>query len=273
MKVPNYKKYIFTTVALILVSTIVCCQNSNEEKYYTNNNRKWLAEIPIWVPSIRGQLSYSDFDFSSSGSREEKDFKRLNSDAGLEFYFVGRISVKYNKIWVQADAFAGGVSSAFSYTSIINNNENEFVNIRVKGVIPRFVLGHSIWEKSTKNSFKIELIPYIGVRYVSLNLQSDVFDTDNKIDARPNRFEPLIGLYAPFVYKRFKLEVQFDYGLNETKNSWAISNRYRYRISKLVDVQLGWNFLSLNYEGIIDEEKIEATMRLFGPSVGIGFRF
>jgi hypothetical protein len=273
MKVPNYKKYIFTTVALILVSTIVCSQNSKEDKYYTNNNRKWLVEIPIWVPVFRGQLSYSDFDFSSSGSREERDFKRLNSDTGLEFYFVGRIGIKYNKIWVQTDAFAGGISSAFSYTSRIDNNENEFVNIKVQGVIPRFVLGYSIWEKSTKNSFKMELIPYIGVRYVSLNLQSDVFDTDNIIDARPNRFEPLIGFYFPLDYKRFKLEVQFDYGINATNNSLAVSNRYRYRISKLVDVQIGWTILRINYEGMIDEERIEATMRLFGPTLGIGFRF
>ena len=95
----------------------------------------------------------------------------------------------------------------------------------------------------------------------------------NVIDVRPNWFEPIIGLNMPIEYKRFKIEIQTDYGAVNSKNSWVISNRYRYRISKLVDVQLGWNLMRLYYKGTIGSEEIESTIRLFGPTVGIGFRF
>jgi len=280
----NSHKLIFAIVVLIFVSTSVSAQKAKEEKYYINNNRHWFAEIPLWVPGFRGQLSYSDFDFSSSGDKEEKEYERVDSDTGIEFYFVGRIAAQYNKFWVQADAFSGGVSSAFSYTSPIKQEEKEFVNIKVQGTIPRLVFGYAVWEKSTESSFKIELVPYIGVRYVSIHLNSDVFDTTNRIDVRPNYFEaviglythwfePLIGLYSPIVYKRFKLEIQADYGINGKNNSWIISNRYRYAVSKLVDVQLGWNYVRLHYKGMIDNEELEAAIKLFGPTAGIGFRF
>ena len=252
----------------------VCAQNSKEEKYYINNiDRHWIAELPLWVPGFRGQISYGDFDSSSSGRDQEREFKRLNSDTGLEFYFVGRIAVQCDKLWIQADAFSGKVGSAFTYKSLIGNSEKEIVNINIKATIPRLVLGYSVWKKTTANNFQIEMIPYLGVRHVSFHLQSDTFDSTNVIDVSPNWLEPLLGLYVPIIYKRFKIEIQTDYGTVGTKNSWVISNRYRYRVSKLVDVQLGWNFLHLYHKGIIGSEILESTIKLFGPTAGIGFRF
>ncbi len=258
---------------LSLTTFVGFAQNSKEEKYYTNSNRHWLAEIPIWIPGFRGQLTSAEFDFFSSGNNEERELERLNSDAGLEFYFVGRLSAQYNKLCIQADAFSGQVGSEFSYTSLIGNNEREIVEINIQAPIPRLVLGYSVWQKSTKHNFKIELIPYIGVRYVSFHLQSGVFDTTEVIDVKPNWFEPLIEVYVPISYKRFKIEIQADYGAPGTKNSLCISNRYRYRISKLIDLQLGWNLIRLYHKGIVCSEELESTIRLFGSTTGIGFRF
>jgi hypothetical protein len=273
MKAPYSIKFLLIVLVLSQTAIVVCAQNSKEEKYYTNSHRHWLVEIPIWVPGFRGQLAYGDFDLSSSGSDEEREFERINSDVGLEFYFVGRIAAQYNKLWIQADAFSGEVGAAFSYTSLIGNNEREILNIKIQGTIPRLSLGYSVLQKSTENSFKLELIPYVGIRYVSFHLQSDVFDSTYVIDVRPNWFEPLIGLYVPIVYKRFKIEVQVDYGNSGTNNSWVLSNRYRYRISKLVDVQLGWNLIRLYHKGNVGSNELESTIRLFGPTAGIGFRF
>ena len=273
MKISYNLKSILIFFLLFQTTWIAFAQNSKEEKYYVNSERKWLAELPIWVPGFRGQLAYGEFNLSSSGTKEEREFNRVNSDAGLEFYFVGRIAVQYDKFWIQADAFSGKVGSAFSYISEAQNNNKEFVNVKVQATIPRFVLGYSVWQLEKENDFKMELIPHIGLRYVSFHLQSDVFDSTNIIDIKPNWFEPIIGLYVPVAYKRFKLELQTDYGTNKTNNSWVLSNRYRYRISKLVDVQLGWNFIRLKHKGNLGNDELESNIRLFGPTAGIGFRF
>jgi len=266
-------KFVLTFLILIQTITYLGAQNLNEEKYYINNNRNWLAEIPLWIPGFRGQISYGEIDFSSSGSENEKEFNKLNSNVGLEFYFVGRIAVQYKKLWIQADAFSGKVGSAFTYTSQNGNDDKEITNIQIQSTIPRLVLGYSVWENSNENSFKIEITPYAGIRYTGFSLQSDTFDSLNLIDVKLNWFEPLLGLYVPLSYKRFKVEIQTDYGSSGSKNSLVISNRYRYRISKLIDVQLGWNLIRLYHKGIIDNKLLESNIRLFGPTAGLGFRF
>lgn len=273
MKITYYKKILLTFLILFQIITNIYAQNLNKEKYYVNNDRNWLAEIPLWVPGFRGQISYGEIDFSSSGSDKEKDVNRLDSDIGLEFYFVGRIAVKYKKIWIQADAFSGKVGSTFTTNSQNENDEKEITNIEIQSTIPRLVLGYSVWKKTIDNYFKIEITPYAGIRYIGFSLQSDTFDAISLIDVKPNWLEPLLGLYVPVSYRRFKLEIQADYGRSGSKNSWVISNRYRYRISKLIDVQLGWNFIRLYHKGIVGSKELESNIRLFGPTAGLGFRF
>lgn len=258
---------------LILTTTKGVTQNTNEKKYYTNINKHWLAEIPLWVPGFRGQLAYGEYDFSSSGDKEEKDYEKLNSKFGIEFYFVGRLAAKYNNFWFQLDAFSGKVSSAYKYTSLIGNKEKKFVDIIIHGTIPRLVSGYSLWQISNENHFKLEVIPYVGMRYVSIYLKSDVFDITNVIDVKPDWFEAVIGVYIPIDYKRFRIEFESDYGFVNSKNSFNVSNRNRYRISELVDVQLGCNFLQLKYVGTVGEEKLNTNIKLFGPTAGVGFRF
>ncbi len=75
------------------------------------------------------------------------------------------------------------------------------------------------------------------------------------------------------MYKRFKIEIQTDYGLKKLSNSWSISNRYRYRISKLVDILIGWNYVKMNNKALVGSEHLETKITIFGPTVGVGFRF
>ena len=248
-------------------------QNANDEKYYNLSDRKWLVELPLWVPGFRGQLAYGDLDLSSSGTGNEKEFDRISNKTGIEFYFVGRLAIKYKKFWFQADAFSGEIGSAFTYTSLIGNRERELVNVKIRGTIPRFVLGYSVWQKSTKNNFKIDVIPYVGIRSVSIRLQSSIIDSAVIIDVSPNWINPVIGVYIPLLYKRFKYETQFDFGKSGNNVSWNYSNRLRYRISKLVDVQLGWNVVRLDHNSLIGKEQFTSRMRLMGPTAGVGFRF
>jgi hypothetical protein len=147
------------------------------------------------------------------------------------------------------------------------------VYITAQGALPRFVLGYAAWQRPVENNFRIELIPYLGLRYVNIHLQSEVFDSVNVIDVQPNWFEPVIGIYLPLSYKRFKMELQADLGGTKTKNSWVINNCYRYSISKLIDVQLGWALMIINHKGNIENEELDLRMRLFGPTAGLGFRF
>ena len=230
-------------------------------------------EMPVWVPKFRGQFAYGDFDFSSSGNKEEREFERLEGRGGLEFYFVGRVMAQYDKLWGQIDAFSGKVGSTFTYIPLVGNNQKDLVYISATGTIPRLAAGYSVYTKSSENSFKIELIPYLGLRHVNILLQSDIFDSVNVVDLHPIWYEPVAGIYTPLNYKRFRMELQVDLGWTKTSSSWVINNRFRYRISHVIDVQLGWTFMRLNYKENIRNEALDFKIRLIGPTAGVGFRF
>jgi hypothetical protein len=266
-------QFFILIVVILKTSTNTFSQNTKTDKHYINNKKHWLVELPIWVPGFRGQLSYPDASLSSSGNSKEKEFERLNNQVGLEFYLVGRVAAQYNKLWTQADIFSGEVSSAVTYTSLIGTKDSEIIYLKIQGTIPRLVVGYSIFAKTNKKNFKLEVIPYAGMRYVGFHIQSTVFDSKKILNTKLNWFEPLLGVYVPLKYKRIKIEIQADYGTTGTKGSLAVSNRYRYRISKLIDIQLGWTLISLTHKGTIEEEELKAKIRLFGPTAGVGFNF
>ncbi len=269
----RYTKLVFVLVGFLFTSTCLFAQESRKTKYYANDARHWVIELPLWVPGFRGQLAYGEFNSSSAGSISEKEHEKITGNTGLEFYFVGRITAKYNRFWIQTDAFSGRINSAFTYDPLIGNEEKQFVNITIQGTVPRIMAGFSILKKTTKAEFQFEAIPYIGVRYVGLHIESDIFDLTEVIDIKPNWYEPIIGVIIPMSYKRFRLELQLDYGATQWSNSWINNNRFRYRISNLIDIQVGWTLMHLNHTRFIAGEQLDLQIRLSGPSAGIGFRF
>lgn len=246
--------------------------DSVNAKFYATDTRPWLIEIPIWVPGFRGQLAYGDFDFFA-GDKESKEHKRINSKLGIEFYFNGRFVYQRKKLWIQLDAFSGAVSNTFQYTSLIGNNTSELVKLTSHGTIPRLSAGYSVFSYQKNHRFKFDVIPYIGLRYVNIRIKSDIFNHDDVIDVRPSWLEPVIGLYLPISYQRFRMVIQTDIGGSNRKNTWAINHHFHYRISKLIDVRLGWTLVNLHYREQFLNEDLYFNIRLLGPTAGVGFRF
>lgn len=273
---PSFLKVISSLFILLLSFSYSYADYPNIDsvntRFYANETRPWLFEIPIWVPGFRGQLAYGDFHFFA-GDKESKEHNRIHSKLGIEFYFNGRFAYQRDKLWLQLDAFSGAVSNTFKYTSIIGNNTSELVKLTSHGTIPRFSAGYSIFSRKKNNKFKLDIIPYLGLRYINIRIKSDIFHQDDVIDVRPSWLEPVIGLYLPISYKRFKMILQTDIGGSDRKNSWAINHHFHYRISKLIDVRLGWSLVHLHYREQFLNEDLYFNIRLLGPNAGVGFRF
>lgn len=258
-------------ICLILLLGEVSIAQDFSEKSYLNTNRLWLIEVPLWVPGFRGQLSYGDITFDSSGSTEEKERERVSSALGIDFYFVGRVRFSHRRFHFVADAFAGKINSVFTYK--ILNQEKDFAEVAIQGIFPRLSAGYSVARIGNERTYLIEFIPYVGVRHVNFSLKSEAFLSAVGIDVNPGYFQPIIGIYVPIIYNRWQLETQFDYGVVEKKFSWIITSSLRYRISKLIDLKLGYNHMNLLYKQQVSDKTLKLDIRLSGPALGIGFRF
>lgn len=99
----------------------------SESKFYSNIDTNWLLEIPLRAPGFRGQLSYGDINLNTATPKDKRELERIGKDPGLEFYFVGRVSFRHHKLWIQADAFSGSVGNTFTFTPPRSELEKELV--------------------------------------------------------------------------------------------------------------------------------------------------
>lgn len=265
------KRNISLIIVSLLVWNSVCAQA--ESKFYSNLKSKWLLEIPLWVPGFRGQLSYGDIYLNSSTPKDKEELERIDKDPGLEFYFVGRASFRYQKLWIQADGFSGSVGNTFTFAPPRSELEKELVYLSATGTMPRIILGYSVWSKNFNKHTSIEIVPYTGLRYIYIQFESEISQTSQQIDLVSKWFEPLIGVSVPFNYKRFRFEIQGDWGGNSAKNSTMINSYLKYRISRLVDTKLGWTSLYSRHKAVVEDELLNFTINLHGPTLGVGFNF
>ena len=266
-----FKKNIFLFIFSLLVWSSVCSQS--ESKFYSNLETKWLLEIPLWVPGFRGQLSYGDIYLNTATPKDKKELELIDKDPGLEFYFVGRASFRHQKLWIQADAFSGSVGNTFTFTPPRSELEKELVYLSATGTMPRIIFGYSVWTKSFNEHTRIEIIPYTGLRYIYIQFESEISQTSQQIDLVSKWFEPLIGVSIPFNYKRFRFEIQGDWGGNSAKNSTMINSCLKYRISRLIDTKLGWTSVYSHHKAAVQDEILDFDINLQGPTLGVGFNF
>lgn len=256
---------------LIPLFSVTLAQNKSEKVYY-HDSTSWSADVPLWIPGVKGSMAYGSFDFGSVGRDEPVDRDNVTKSFGIEFYFGGRFVKRFNKVWLLADVFSGRIRQTFTLTTNVGGIENDLVDMTIQGIIPRVVGGYTLY-KHRKESFSIEIVPYAGFRYLDLQLQSEFLDSTYNITLRPQWFEPIIGLYIPIYYKAFKLDLQADWGTNGINSTWIINTYLMYRISKLIDVKMGWAVLVLNHKREFASRPLEMNLVLTGPSLGVGFHF
>jgi len=242
--------------------------NQNPKLDFLNHidDRKWELKVPIWVPGFRGSFSYGGVQTYPEGG----DFTvidRLNGELGVTFYFIGDISYKPNNWLFNVDGFHTTLASNLGFENI----DRVKFYVDMEGTILRGLVGYKVLESSNKDKyFKFELYPYIGVRYINL----DIYSTDTDfLDIRPDWFEPLIGFKAPIQYRRWFFSVKADlggFGINEHL-SWYVNGHASYRFSKLFSMGLGYSVMDFNYSQDFDFKFLDMGIRLGGPVLSVEF--
>ncbi len=277
---------------LILIPFLICFvffgfgQESESKKkdvsesYYLNNlDRKWMLELPLWVPGFRGQFAFGDISMSSTEESDDER-ERFTSELGLEFYFVGRAQYEIEKWMFSADAFSGRINSKIKFDRIIKNEQIDVLDITIHGTIPRIYAGYTLYRREFKKKDRpeesrqwLKLIGYIGMRYVDLSMSSVVLDSVYAGSVRPRYVEPIIGLYASWGVKRWFVSLSGDIGAIDNKASFMINTQVQYRFGRLVHMKLGWNHLGLRHEKEYNGKNLNVDIILTGPALGVGFRF
>ncbi|PQB04612.1 hypothetical protein [Aureitalea marina] len=245
-------------------------QDTLETKRYSESDRRWLLDLPLWIPGLRGKLAYGELEFSSGGGDSEREFDRLNGDTGLEFYFSARFQLDLGKFQIYADGFTGRIGTSFQFQRP-DGSATELVYYRVNGSIVRLMGGYALLDSGPEPKLPWKLYGYLGVRYINMSLFSQLPGGSDLVNVEPSFFEPMLGAVIALDPGRFRIEAHLDASTWDNNFTWALSNSVRYRISPLIDVHLGTAWYNIDYRKELGGQTFDMDISLFGPTAGVGF--
>ncbi|MGI9530063.1 hypothetical protein [Lutimonas sp.] len=267
-------KFLVALFISVLFTASVYSQDSLGQKtgkldfLHQIDDQKWKIQLPIWIPGLRGEFAYAAI--SVLPEEEEKDIiGRLNKEIGVTFYFIGDIQYTPNK-WLFS--FNGFYTSLASDLIFENIDKVKFL-VAIEGAILRGVSGYQVFKKENPSTFfNAEIHPFIGFRYVDLNIYSQ---KTTILDIRPAWFEPLIGIHADVSHKRWFFSGEADVGGFSINNHWStyVSIESNYRFNKLIGAGFGWTYLSFNYNENYEARYLDLNIALSGPVVNVNFNF
>lgn len=292
----SMNKLIFIILLFTIITSFAFAQDSltrqeikMAQKSFLLEDRKWNIGIPLWIPGFRGDFAYGDIDIEGEdggdpgdpgdpddddkGDIIKKVFSRLfDAEWYLKFFYLSRFRYQNKRFLAQLDGFGGGVGSSVKF----NYNNKEIVRVAAQNVNVRLYVAYLLYQHtSRKGNFRYKLYGYLGARAHFVKVYSELDGILNVLDISPNWVEPVIGIQNQFIFKRWLLSLQADYGgyLNHNKQSNMIQAFVSYRTGRITSLKLGWNYMDLNHRGEFLGEEVKVDVRLAGPSFGVAFHF
>ncbi len=287
------KKYILLFITVLLLASTAFAQDTLTKKQWRKQHksfllpgRPWTVEIPLWVPGFAGSFAYGDVDIEGEdgsdpgepptdppgGDLGEIVSRLFQTDWYLNFFFLTRVTYEKKRFIFQFDALSGAVGSSLKF----KYNDNEIVQARFSTTELRLFGGYKIVNAdSRKKRFRYELYAYVGARGYIQSLYSKLNGVTKELDIHPYWIDPIIGLHNQFVFKRWFIVLQGDYGglFYDNKSSYQISTFVYYRSGRAISFKLGWNHLVLKHHGTFLEEDYKINVTFSGPGLGMAFHF
>jgi len=277
--------FLFVTTASSQ-DTITKKEYRKQQKNFLLENRSWTAELPLWIPGYAGSFAYGDIDIEGEdgvdpeqpvepppgGAIGEILSRLFTKDWYFKFFYMTRVVYEKNRLLFQLDGITGAIGTSVKF----NYNNKEVVQVNFRSSNARLYGAYKFFEHDSDNSrFRYELFGYLGLRWHLQEIYSDLNGAINTLDIHPMWFEPLIGVYNQFTFKRWLIVAQADYGglFDNEKYSVQVLGFAYYRTGKITSLKFGWNHLQLYDKGIILKQEYRIRTILSGPSVGIAFHF
>ena len=259
------------------------------KKSFLIPGRPWSIEIPLWVPGFAGNFVYGDVELEGEDGEDPGDpgdpgnpppgggigdiISRLfSSEFYVRYFYMGKISFENTRFLTELDAFGGEVGGAIKFKL----NDKDIVKASFRMINTRFIAGYKIVNADGKRKkFRYGLVAYIGVRASFTRIYSELTGVSNTLEIKPATYMPIVGLQNQFIWRRWKIIAQGDFGAltNPDKYSIHISNFVYYRTGRLISLKFGWNHLFFNTRGAFLKEDYKIKVTLSGPATGLVFHF
>ena len=262
--------------AAILILLMFCCVNTVAAQGTAVIADTWQSEITIygWLPSIDGELKYSLP--GTGGGSTSIDASDILDD--LNFVFMGIYEGRFNKWSFGADIIYMDVSGSNNTTISVSPGPGSGVPVSVYGGLGlktwvfNGVVGYDVMQTD-----KARLAVIGGVRYLKLDADADLTVNGPLPPTPPPAYlsgsedfwDGIVGVKGGIMLnENWYIPYYADIGAGGSNLTWQLYAGIGYMFS-WGDIKLAYRYLEYDQ----DDDKIVQDLKLYGPQLGIGFRF
>lgn len=242
-----------------------------------NDTAHWMLEIPLWIPGLRGALAYGDINIeigASSGKDRDGFFKGLfNSATSLDYFMVGRIQYRWDRLFLDGDIYGGKIDNSVSFTY----NDQILLGSKIELITGRATVGYAFIDHPF-NKGKAGRIRSFGVAGLQLTygaLDANLPDPIEPIHTHNTWLDPFLGIGLNYDIYKLTLGSTFNLGFKGigTFSNWWFKTHARYRFGPRISLELGWIMNGVAGTKNVEEKELLLEVRLNGPIAGISFHF
>ncbi len=246
--------------------------------YYMDDSTHWMIEIPLWIPGLRGALSYGDIyiDIGGGSPDNEEDgvLKQLFSTVtNLDYFMVGRFNYRWRKLFFDADIYGGRIDNSVTF----NYNDLTLLETKMELIISRAYVGYTFIDHPFKdgNAGRLKSHAIVGIQYSHTSLDATLPEPIEAIHVKKSWFDPFLGVGLDYSLYKITLGSSFNMGLNGigSFDNWWFKTDARYRFRPRVSVELGWMLNGMRTTRTFSDEDLHLKVRLNGPVAGLSFHF
>jgi hypothetical protein len=228
----------------------------------------WQNEFTIygWLPSIDSELKYNIPGSGNSASVDASDI--LDS---LNFVFMGTFVAHKNKLSYAADLIYMDVSNSTSTNINIGPGEGVPVGVHAGlGLKTWVVTGHVGYDVMQTDKARMAVLG--GVRYLDLSADLNYTIGDepsNSLSGSEDFWDFIVGIKGSVMLnENWYIPYYADIGTGDSEMTWQLYAGIGYMFS-WGDIRLAYRYLEYDQ----DDDKLIQDLKLYGPQIGIGFRF
>lgn len=274
MKTTKFMKE--ASFAAVIILLMIFCSNNSVAAETTAPADTWQYEFTLygWFASIDGKLKY-DVPPGSGGEVGVDISDILDS---LNFMFMGVFEARKNKLSFAADLIYMSLSNSKSTEIRIGPGPGPGIPLSVhaglslKAWVVSGIVGYDVVQTNKNRMAAIG-----GVRYLDLSGDTDI-TVNGPLPPTPppayisgsNEFwDGIIGIRGAFMLnENWYIPYYADIGAGQSDLTWQLFAGIGYMFN-WGDIKLGYRYLEYD----MDDDKLVQDLKLYGPVLGIGFRF
>ena len=270
MKTTLSRLRIPSKILITIVSVVILIACGGSAGYAQDRWQFDVIPAYLWVPGFEGDVSVGISGGGGDSIDSPVDTSSEDAFVDLDFGWLLHVEARKRRWSLMLDGL---------YTKLQKDAKAGLpeLDLVIQNWLVDFGAWYTVYQRplgaGDGQSLDLELLA--GGRYISLDVDVDLFDRLISVGANEQGIDPIVGarLKADLT-RKFTASLRGDVGGGVTADlTWSLSGFLGYYFTRSFGVWGGYRAMYLEFDEGSGEDQFKVDLTLTGPIVGLGFRF